>query len=84
MYGLTREGRWEEARAIWERILPLEEVVYGHAGPRLPRPDEGRAARARRHRVDRHAAAAPAGRRGHEVAVREALAAAGLLPPRVA
>jgi 4-hydroxy-tetrahydrodipicolinate synthase len=29
MYGLTREGRWDEARAIWERILPLEEVVYG-------------------------------------------------------
>jgi 4-hydroxy-tetrahydrodipicolinate synthase len=29
MYGLTREGRWAEARAIWERILPLEEVVYG-------------------------------------------------------
>jgi 4-hydroxy-tetrahydrodipicolinate synthase len=29
MYGLTREGRWTEARAIWERILPLEEVVYG-------------------------------------------------------
>jgi 4-hydroxy-tetrahydrodipicolinate synthase len=28
MYGLTREGRWEEARAIWERILPLEEAVY--------------------------------------------------------
>jgi 4-hydroxy-tetrahydrodipicolinate synthase len=29
MYAHTREGRWEEARAIWERILPLEEVVYG-------------------------------------------------------
>jgi 4-hydroxy-tetrahydrodipicolinate synthase len=29
MYGLTRQGRWDEARAIWERILPLEEVVYG-------------------------------------------------------
>jgi len=29
MYRLTREGRWAEARAIWERILPLEEVVYG-------------------------------------------------------
>jgi len=28
MYGLTREGRWQEARAIWERILPLEEAVY--------------------------------------------------------
>jgi 4-hydroxy-tetrahydrodipicolinate synthase len=29
MYRLTREARWDEARAIWERILPLEEVVYG-------------------------------------------------------
>jgi 4-hydroxy-tetrahydrodipicolinate synthase len=29
MYQLTCEGRWAEARAIWERILPLEEVVYG-------------------------------------------------------
>jgi 4-hydroxy-tetrahydrodipicolinate synthase len=29
MYNLTREGRWDEARQIWERILPLEEVIYG-------------------------------------------------------
>jgi 4-hydroxy-tetrahydrodipicolinate synthase len=29
MYMDTREGRWDEARAIWEKILPLEEVVYG-------------------------------------------------------
>ncbi len=29
MVRLTREERWTEARAIWERILPLEEVVYG-------------------------------------------------------
>jgi len=29
MVRLTREERWPEARAIWERILPLEEVVYG-------------------------------------------------------
>jgi 4-hydroxy-tetrahydrodipicolinate synthase len=29
MYGLTRDGRWDEARAIWDRIMPLEEVVYG-------------------------------------------------------
>ncbi len=28
MYRLTRQGRWAEARAIWERILPLEEAVY--------------------------------------------------------
>ncbi len=29
MVELTRQDRWAEARAIWERILPLEEVVYG-------------------------------------------------------
>jgi 4-hydroxy-tetrahydrodipicolinate synthase len=29
MFAHTRQGRWNEARAIWERILPLEEVVYG-------------------------------------------------------
>lgn len=29
MYRLTREDRWDEARRIWEQILPLEEVVYG-------------------------------------------------------
>jgi 4-hydroxy-tetrahydrodipicolinate synthase len=29
MVRLTREERWAEARAIWEQILPLEEVVYG-------------------------------------------------------
>jgi 4-hydroxy-tetrahydrodipicolinate synthase len=29
MFRLTREDRWVEARAIWERILPLEEAVYG-------------------------------------------------------
>jgi len=29
MVRLTTEGKWDEARAIWERILPLEEVVYG-------------------------------------------------------
>jgi len=29
MVELTRAGHWDEARAIWERILPLEEVVYG-------------------------------------------------------
>jgi len=28
MVRLSREGRWDEARAIWERILPLEEAVY--------------------------------------------------------
>jgi 4-hydroxy-tetrahydrodipicolinate synthase len=28
MYRLTREDRWADARAIWERILPLEEAVY--------------------------------------------------------
>ena len=29
MVRLVREDRWAEARAIWDRILPLEEVVYG-------------------------------------------------------
>jgi 4-hydroxy-tetrahydrodipicolinate synthase len=29
MFRLTRDQRWDEARAIWERILPLEEAVYG-------------------------------------------------------
>jgi 4-hydroxy-tetrahydrodipicolinate synthase len=29
MVELTKQNRWDEARAIWERILPLEEVVYG-------------------------------------------------------
>ena len=29
MHRLTCEGRWSEARAIWERIRPLEEAVYG-------------------------------------------------------
>jgi 4-hydroxy-tetrahydrodipicolinate synthase len=29
MYRLTRAERWAEARAIWERLLPLEEAVYG-------------------------------------------------------
>jgi 4-hydroxy-tetrahydrodipicolinate synthase len=29
MYRLTRAERWAEARLIWERILPLEESVYG-------------------------------------------------------
>jgi 4-hydroxy-tetrahydrodipicolinate synthase len=29
MVRLTTESKWDEARAIWERILPLEEVVYG-------------------------------------------------------
>jgi 4-hydroxy-tetrahydrodipicolinate synthase len=29
MVRLAREDRWAEARAIWERILPIEEAVYG-------------------------------------------------------
>jgi 4-hydroxy-tetrahydrodipicolinate synthase len=29
MYKLTRQDCWADARAIWERILPLEEAVYG-------------------------------------------------------
>jgi 4-hydroxy-tetrahydrodipicolinate synthase len=29
MVHLCRQERWTEARAIWERIMPLEEAVYG-------------------------------------------------------
>jgi len=29
MYKDTLAGRWDNARAIWEKIMPLEEVVYG-------------------------------------------------------
>ena len=29
MVRLTGEGRWDDARAIWERILPLEELIFG-------------------------------------------------------
>ena len=77
MYGLTREGRWEEARAIWERILPLEEVVYGtpvrdyRARTKVALRELGR------HRVNGHAAAAPAGRRGDRGRGPRRLAAAG-------
>lgn len=28
MFRLTRQDRWAEARAIWERILPLEEAIF--------------------------------------------------------
>ena len=28
MFELTLQNRWDDARAIWERILPLEEAVY--------------------------------------------------------
>jgi 4-hydroxy-tetrahydrodipicolinate synthase len=28
MVALTRQGKWTEAAAIWERILPLEDAVY--------------------------------------------------------
>ena len=59
MYRLTREDRWDEARAIWERIMPLEEVVYGppvrdyRARTKVALRELGR------HREHRHAAAAP-------------------------
>jgi 4-hydroxy-tetrahydrodipicolinate synthase len=29
MIRLCVDGRWDEARAIWERILPLEELIFG-------------------------------------------------------
>jgi 4-hydroxy-tetrahydrodipicolinate synthase len=29
MLQLTLDGQWDQARAIWERIFPLEEVIFG-------------------------------------------------------
>ena len=72
MFRLTREGRWDEARAIWERILPLEEAVYGPPGARLPRRTKVALRGARRHREHRHAAAAAARLRRGRDAIRTA------------
>ena len=35
MFDLTRQGRWDEARAIWERILPLEDDEVVAAAQRV-------------------------------------------------
>jgi 4-hydroxy-tetrahydrodipicolinate synthase len=84
MYGLTRQGRWEEARAIWERILPLEEAVYGTP----VRDYRARTKVALRELgvIESTVMRPPLLPVGEvdEAAVRDALAAAGLLPTRVA
>ena len=84
LYGLTGEGRWEEARAIWERILPLEEVVYGQP----VRDYRARTKVALRELgvIESTLMRPPLQAVGEAdtLAVRAALEAAGLLPARVA
>jgi 4-hydroxy-tetrahydrodipicolinate synthase len=84
MYRHTREGRWDEARAIWERILPLEEVVYGTP----VRDYRARTKVALRELgvIESTVMRPPLQAVGPETerAVRDALEAAGLLPARVA
>ena len=84
MYRHTREGRWDEARAIWERILPLEEVVYGTP----VRDYRARTKVALRELgvIESTVMRPPLQAVGPETerAVRHALEAAGLLPARVA
>jgi 4-hydroxy-tetrahydrodipicolinate synthase len=84
MIELTRQGRWDEARAIWERILPLEEVVYG---PPV-RDYRARTKVALRELgvIESTVMRPPLLPVGDEAAtaVRAALEAAGLLPARVA
>ncbi len=84
MVRLAHQERWTEARAIWERILPLEEVVYG---PPV-RDYRARTKVALRELgvIDSTVMRPPLqpvadGVRG---AIRDALAAAGLLPAGVA
>ena len=84
MFGLTLEGRWDEARAIWERILPLEEVVYGQP----VRNYRARTKVALRELgvIESTVMRPPLLEVGESdtLAVRAALEAAGLLPARVA
>jgi 4-hydroxy-tetrahydrodipicolinate synthase len=84
MHRLTREGRWDQARAIWEQILPLEEVVYGQP----VRDYRARTKVALRELgvIESTVMRPPLMPVGEQTerAVREALAAAGLLPVRVA
>lgn len=84
MVRLTREDRWAEARAIWERILPLEEAVY--AAP--VRDYRARTKVALRvlgviESATMRPPLMPVGQDA-EAAVRSALEAAGLLPARAA
>jgi 4-hydroxy-tetrahydrodipicolinate synthase len=84
MYRLTRQGRWDDARAIWERILPLEEVVYGQP----VRDYRARTKVALKHLgvIENTVMRPPLMQIGEDVerAVESALAAAGLLPVGVA
>jgi 4-hydroxy-tetrahydrodipicolinate synthase len=84
MVRLTREERWAEARAIWERILPLEEAVY--AAPVRDYRARTKVALKALGVVESAAMRPPLMPVGHdaEAAVRSALEAAGLLPARAA
>lgn len=84
MVRLTREDRWAEARAIWERILPLEEAVYA-APVRDYRARTKVALRALGviESTTMRPPLMPVGQDA-EAAVRSALEAAGLLPARAA
>lgn len=84
MVRLTREDRWAEARAIWERILPLEEAVYA-APVRDYRARTKVALRALGviESATMRPPLMPVGQDA-EAAVRSALEAAGLLPARAA
>lgn len=84
MVRLTREERWAEARAIWERILPLEEAVYA-APVRDYRARTKVALKALGviESTTMRPPLMPVGRDA-EAAVRSALEAAGLLPARAA
>ena len=84
MVRLTREERWAEARAIWERILPLEEAVY--AAPVRDYRARTKVALKALGVIESAAMRPPLMPVGHdaEAAVRSALEAAGLLPARAA
>ena len=84
MVRLTREDRWAEARAIWERILPLEEAVY--AAPVRDYRARTKVALRALGVIESAAMRPPLMPVGHdaEAAVRSALEAAGLLPARAA
>ena len=84
MVRLTREDRWAEARAIWERILPLEEAVY--AAPVRDYRARTKVALRALGVIESTTMRPPLMPVGHdaEAAVRSALEAAGLLPARAA
>lgn len=84
MVRLTREDRWAEARAIWERILPLEEAVY--AAPVRDYRARTKVALRALGVIESTTMRPPLMPVGDdaEAAVRSALEAAGLLPARAA